>query len=99
MEFKWQDNYYTLKEYNLNYDDLKKIIRKIYKPYLRHPRNDQICLYLNLEFVKYLEEVYFNRNGYYLDLEIAFFEKHFYIGNLKKKIPLSKLSEYIARHW
>jgi hypothetical protein len=25
-------------------------------------------------------------------------QKHFYIGNLKKKIPLSELSEYIARH-
>lgn len=25
-------------------------------------------------------------------------EKHFYIGNLKKKIPLAELSEYIARH-
>lgn len=82
MEFKWKDNYYTLKKYNLTYDDLKKIIKKIYKrhpledwTYLRHPLNDQICLYLNLEFVEYLEEVYFNKNGYYLDLEITFFEK------------------------
>ena len=25
-------------------------------------------------------------------------EKNFYIGNLKNKIPLSELSEYIARH-
>ncbi len=25
-------------------------------------------------------------------------QKHFYIGNLKNKIPLSELSEYIARH-
>ena len=82
MEFKWQDNYYTLRKYNLTSDDLNKIIKKVYKrhphedwTYLRHPQNDQICLYLNLEFVEYLEEVYFNKNGYYLDLEIAFFEK------------------------
>ena len=29
-----------------------------------------------------------------------FFNEHetFYIGNLKKKLPLSELSEYIARH-
>ena len=85
MEFKWQDNYYTLKKYNLTYDDLKKIIKKIYKrhpledwTYLRHPLNDQICLYLNLEFVEYLEDVYFNKSVYYLDLEIAFFEKQIY---------------------
>ena len=25
-------------------------------------------------------------------------QKKFYMGNLKKKIPLSELSEYIARH-
>ena len=82
MEFKWQDNYYTLRKYNLTYDDLKKIIKKIYKrhrledwTYLRHPSNGQTWLYLNMEFVEYLEEVYFNKNGYYLDLEIAFFEK------------------------
>ncbi|NBL00276.1 MAG: hypothetical protein EOM50_20185 [Erysipelotrichia bacterium] len=25
-------------------------------------------------------------------------QNYFYIGNLKKKIPLSELSEYIARH-
>ena len=25
-------------------------------------------------------------------------QKHFYIGNLKKKIPIADLSEYIARH-
>ncbi len=25
-------------------------------------------------------------------------QKYFYIGNLKKKIPLAALSEYIARH-
>ena len=25
-------------------------------------------------------------------------QKHFYIGNLKKKIPIDDLSEYIARH-
>ena len=25
-------------------------------------------------------------------------QKNFYMGNLKKKIPLSELSEYIARH-
>ena len=25
-------------------------------------------------------------------------QKYFYIGNLKKKIPLADLSEYIARH-
>ena len=48
MEFKWQDNYYTLRKYNLTYDDLKKIIKKVYKrhpledwTYLRHPSNGQ----------------------------------------------------------
>ena len=25
-------------------------------------------------------------------------QKHFYVGNLKKKIPIADLSEYIARH-
>lgn len=25
-------------------------------------------------------------------------QKHFYIGNLKKKIPIADLSDYIARH-
>ena len=25
-------------------------------------------------------------------------QKHFYIGNLKNKIPIADLSEYIARH-
>ena len=25
-------------------------------------------------------------------------QKHFYVGNLKKKIPIADLSDYIARH-
>ena len=25
-------------------------------------------------------------------------QKHFYIGNLKKKIPIADLSDYIAKH-
>ena len=81
MEFKWQDNYYTLRKYNLTYDDLKKIIKKVYK---RHPL--ETWLYLNMEFVEYLEEVYFNKNGYYLDLEITFFEKQ--ILRLEKELNL-----------
>ena len=34
------------------------------------------------------------------DILYLFFneQKYFYIGNLKKKIPIADLSEYIARH-
>ena len=43
--------------------------------YLRVAGNGDVIEYLKLEFVYWLKEVYFNKEKFYLDLEIEFFDK------------------------
>lgn len=54
-----------------------------------------------LRIVEHTNLAYVEPHKVIIDNKLYLFfneQKHFYIGNLKKKIPLSELSEYIARH-
>lgn len=82
MEFKSMEKWRVLKNFNLNDKQFKKIEKKMIK---RHPlefwideriaQNGRKVVYIKLEFVEWLKEVYFNKDKYYLDAEIKFFEK------------------------
>ena len=55
----------------------------------------------NLRMVKHTNLAYVEPHKVIIDDKLYLFfndQKYFYIGNLKNKIPLSELSEYIARH-
>lgn len=70
------------------------------------PTNDLIVLF-NLEFVSWLKEVYFNRNGFFLDREIHFLnarildmESKLGISHLEKAYPylnVKELQEYFGK--
>lgn len=70
------------------------------------PTNDLIVLF-NLEFVSWLKEVYFNRNGFFLDREIHFLnarildmENELKIFHFKKVYPylnVKELQEYFGK--
>ena len=54
-----------------------------------------------LRIVEHTNIAYVEPHKFIVDNNLYLFfneQKHFYLGNLKKKIPLSELSEYIARH-
>ena len=82
MEFKSQEKWRVQKNFSISEKDLDLAIRRMIK---RHPyekwiqkriaSNGEKVVYLKLEFVKWLEEVYFNKDKYYLDAEIDFFRK------------------------
>lgn len=77
----------------LGYDNekFKRLLRIIKK---RHPeetwiykrlsQNGRWITMINVECVKWLEEVYFNKSKYYLDLEIEFYEKR--IKEIEEKL-------------
>jgi len=70
------------------------------------PTNDLIVLF-NLEFVSWLKEVYFNRNGFFLDREIHFLnarildmENELDISHFEKVYPylnVKELQEYFEK--
>lgn len=72
----------VLFDFHISKDKLNYINRRMRK---RHPHEDwlvpridprgDIVYYLRLEYYYWLEEVYFNRNGFHLDREITFFKK------------------------
>ena len=43
--------------------------------FVRNASNNQKTMYISKEGFDWLKEVYFNKTGYYLDLDISFFEK------------------------
>ncbi len=54
-----------------------------------------------LRIVEHTNLAYVEPHKVIIDSKLYLFfneQKYFYIGNLKKKIPLADLSEYIARH-
>jgi len=54
-----------------------------------------------LRIVEHTNLAYVEPHKVIIDNQLYLFfneHTHFYIGDLKKKIPLSKLEEYIARH-
>lgn len=83
-------------QYKLKYDD-KKFKRLLVRIKDRHPheywfrtryaQNGQTHLMLDDECKRWLEEVYFNKSKYYLDLEIDFFEKRIRELEEELKIP------------
>lgn len=82
MEFKSMEKWRVQRDLNLTEVQLDNVIRRVGR---RHPLEDWINIrvasngdvveYLKLEFVYWLKEVYFNKEKYYLDLEIEFFER------------------------
>lgn len=74
--------------------------------YTLGPTNDLIVLF-NLEFVSWLQEVYFNRNGFFLDREIHFLnaiildmENELGISHFEKVYPylnVRELQEYFGK--
>ena len=82
MNNKFQDRWYVEKELNLTSKQLDRIIQKMRQRhpaenwiYVREPNNNQRTEYCSLEFVEWIKEVYLRKDKYYLDLEIAFYEK------------------------
>ena len=55
----------------------------------------------HLRIVEHTNLAYVEPHKVIIDNQLYLFfneQKHFYLGNLNNKIPLSELSEYIARH-
>ena len=82
MSKKFQDRWYVEKELNLTSKQLDRIIQKMQQRhpkenwiYIREPNNNQRTEYCSLEFVEWIKDVYLVKDKYYLDLEIAFYEK------------------------
>jgi len=82
MSKNFQDRWYVEKELNLTSRQLDRAIKKMQKRhptenwiYVREPNNNQRTEYCSLEFVEWLKDVYLRKDKYYLDLEIAFYEK------------------------
>lgn len=94
MEFKSIEKWRVQRDLNLTEVQLDEIIKRAGR---RHPMEDWIYLrvagngdvieYLKLEFVYWLKEVYFNKEKFYLDLEIEFFEKQ--IKRLESELNIS----------
>lgn len=70
------------------------------------PTNDLIVLF-NLEFVNWLKEVYFNKNGFFLDREIRFLNAKikdlendlgiFHYGKIYSYLNVKELQEYFEK--
>lgn len=94
MEFKMMDKWHVQKKFNLNDDQFYNVVKRTIK---RHPlepwvqdriaQNGQRVVYIKLEYVEWLSEVYFNKDKYYLDADIDFFEKQ--ILRLEKELNIS----------
>ena len=82
MNKKFQDRWYVERDLHLTHKQLDRAIQKMKKRhpkenwiYVWRPANNQVTEYCSLEFVEWLKEVYLVKNIYYIDLEIAFYEK------------------------
>ena len=78
---KFKEKSYVAKELSIPISQLDKIELKMQKrhPYqnwiiVRHALNGQSTIYYDRQFVNWIKEVFFGK-GFYLDLEITFFEK------------------------
>lgn len=82
MEFKSQEKWRVQQKFNLSDEQFENVIKKMKR---RHPleswvqkriaSNGERVVYIKLEFVEWLSEVYFNENKFYLDADIDFFKK------------------------
>ena len=75
---KWR----VLQKFNMSEKQYKRLVKRLER---RHPnerwidehfaQNGERVVYLKLELVEWIEEVYLNNNLFYLDAEIVFFKK------------------------
>lgn len=82
MDFQSMEKWRVQKRFGINDSQYEKIVKRVVK---RHPNeywiykkialNGEKVEYLKLEFVEWLDDVYFNKDKYYLDAEIDFFRK------------------------
>lgn len=82
MEFKSMEKWHVLQKFNMNERQYRRLVKRLER---RHPnerwvdehfaQNGERVVYLKLELVEWIEEVYFNSNLFYLDAEINFFRK------------------------
>lgn len=82
MEFKLMEKWRVLQKFNMSERQYKRLVKRLER---RHPnerwidehfaQNGERVVYLKLELVEWIEEVYFNNNLFYLDAEINFFRK------------------------
>lgn len=82
MEFKSMEKWRVLQKFNMSEKQYKRLVKRLER---RHPnerwidehfaQNGERVVYLKLELVEWIEEVYLNNNLFYLDAEINFFKK------------------------
>ena len=82
MEFKSMEKWRVLQKFNMSEKQYKRLVKRLER---RHPnerwidehfaQNGERVVYLKLELVERIEEVYLNNNLFYLDAEIVFFKK------------------------
>lgn len=82
MEFKSMEKWRVLQKFNMNERQYRRLVKRLER---RHPierwidehfaQNGESVVYLKLELVELIEEVYSNNNVFYLDAEINFFRK------------------------
>ena len=93
MEFKLKMKWDVLREFKLTEEQFYNISKKMIK---RHPyerwiirklaQNGERVVYVRVEYVEWLKEVYFS-NKYYLDAEIEFFQKQ--VLRLEQELNIS----------
>ena len=93
MEFKLKMKWDVLREFKLTEEQFYNISKKMIK---RHPyerwiirklaQNGECVVYVRVEYVEWLKEVYFS-NKYYLDAEIEFFQKQ--VLRLEQELNIS----------
>ena len=94
LKNKFYYSYEIQRELGYNNTKFKRLITVIKK---RHPyqkwikyeyaKNGQVNLIINAECKRWLDEVYFNKSKFYLDLEIDFFERRIKELEMQLKLP------------
>lgn len=84
MEFKSMEKWRVLQKFNMSEKQYKRLVKRLER---RHPnerwidehfaQNGERVVYLKLELVERIEEVYLNNNLFYLDAEIVFFKNKY----------------------
>ena len=82
MEFKSMEKWRVLQKFNMSEKQYKRLVKRLER---RHPnerwidehfaQNGERVVYLKLELVEWIEEVYLKNNLFYLNAEIVFFKK------------------------
>ena len=82
MEFKSMEKWRIQQKFNLNDEQFENVVKKMKR---RHPlecwihkriaSNGERVVYIKLECVEWLSDVYFNDKKFYLDADIEFFQK------------------------